>query len=125
MQSSKLTLSEWAPLAVSFIADLLTILAFVGVVATRAIRLAVGSSFAVLGLIVGIVILVRALRLWRSPEGDYYPSSYHWRRVGSSASVLLVATTLTGFVVALAVSAPSAHSKTRNVSTTNQESGTP
>lgn len=120
MDSGKLTPSEWAPLVVSFIADLLTVLAFVGVVATRAVRLAVGSSFVVLGLVVGGVTMIRAVRLWRSPEGQYYPPEYHRRRLASAVVVLVMAGMLSGFVVDLMLAGGSAHTKVRAVEATTR-----
>jgi multisubunit Na+/H+ antiporter MnhC subunit len=97
-------MAEWVLLAIALIADLLTIAGFLGVVASRGIRLAIGSSLAVVGVALGVTILVRAVTLWRSPEGVYYSQSYHSRRIASATAALLVAAALTAFVVDLALS---------------------
>jgi hypothetical protein len=104
MADSESKIAVWIPLTVSFIADVVTILAFLGVVATRSIRLAVGTSLSVVGPAVGGLILLRAVRLWRSPEGEHYLRSYHQRRIGSATAALLMASALAVFVVELAAS---------------------
>lgn len=89
---------------VSFIADLIGILGFLGLNGDRSLRIAVGATIAITGIAIAGIFLLRSVRFWSSAEGAYHPRRYYQRRIGGAAISLLAAAVLGIAVVNLAAS---------------------
>ena len=63
--------------AVSFIADAAGLLAYLGLDATRSVRIGLGSALSVVALSAGGTTAVSAARSWLGPRGAYRTSGYH------------------------------------------------
>ncbi|MEV6527951.1 hypothetical protein AB0M43_39125 [Longispora sp. NPDC051575] len=78
----------------SVVADVIGILAFVGLSAAGAWRWIITGILAFLGFAAALTAVRPIVGLWLSPRGRYYPAGYHRRRLAMAATALLVSLAL-------------------------------
>jgi hypothetical protein len=98
--------------AVSFIADAAGLLAYLGLDATRSVRIGLGSALSVVALSAGGTTAVSAARSWLGPRGAYRTSGYHRNTFLAALACLALAALLIASTVHVVVTPeqkPSGH----------------
>src|SRR4051812_22697481 len=81
---------EWRLPLVGLIADVAGILAFLGLADSRPFRLAIGGACGLVAILIGGFELVRSVRLWLSPRGAYYSTSFHRSHISAGFALLAI-----------------------------------
>lgn len=87
----------------SLLADILGVLAFLGVTATDTSKLWIGISCFLLAATFAALGLFTSIKLWLTPQGSYHSGSSHFARIGSALVAAAVAIAF-GFYVSNEIS---------------------
>jgi hypothetical protein len=115
---------HYALLGTSVLADVLSVLSFLGWSASPNMKLVVGISLLILAAVTAICGLWTSFGLWLSPRGSHYPASQHATRIGGAIFATVLAAVLGVFVIRL-VSAEGTHDGTPGVPLTPTVTSTP
>jgi hypothetical protein len=66
----------WLLVGISFFADIAGLLSFFGFSAQETARAIVATALAAVAIVTGLVVFVRATRLWVSAKGPYIPAPF-------------------------------------------------
>lgn len=69
--------AERSLVIVSFVADAVGIVAYLGFDGDRTVRIILGSLLTLVALVAGVATAISAARAWLGPRGAFRPTSYH------------------------------------------------
>ncbi len=100
---------EWFLVILATVADLLSILSYLGIQSSGQVKTAISAGLCLIALTAAGSTLLGWIRLWFSPRGSYYPNTLHIKRLVLGVLAILVAVVFGIYVVTNLHHQPSNH----------------
>jgi hypothetical protein len=127
VSETRLSGSDRFFIGLAVVADVISVIGFLGIHPSSQIRWIVVAILTLLGAIASGVTLVTSVIQWYAPKGSLYPSGYHSKRIFTSLAALVISITLGAFLISQAnptlKKKPSPHSTNSSTHSTSLGNG--
>ena len=103
MSETKLGGADRFLIGLALVADLVSVLSFLGIQSSTQVRWIVVATLTLLGVTSSGVTLITSVTLWYSPKGSLYPAGYHSKKIFTGLIALVISIVLGAFLISQAI----------------------